>query len=196
MRSHDRHLNKIFDKGRSKMLDKGGCTGCDLHYHVREQVMGVGKCTRGGLKQLNTTTAKVIQANLDIDMTSNVNRKISSVLEDRGKTESAFEGDNHFHNLRGQQKKRKNFSDIMKADNESIKGGQQDQVSHISGKKCYYHRHSKASQGKIMPVLAKSSERHQYPSKLTTLTNTSTNFRTDLKSRINPLDDDLLRKSV
>jgi hypothetical protein len=57
---------------------------------------------------------------------------------------SAFEGDNHFHNIQEAKASRKTFSQLMQHDNESISGGQQDQVSHISGKKFYYHRHSRA----------------------------------------------------
>ena len=39
MRSYDRHLNKLFDKGRQKIQDK---VGCDLEYGVRDQYIGVG----------------------------------------------------------------------------------------------------------------------------------------------------------
>lgn len=85
----------------------------------------------------------------------------------------------------------------MHQDDKSIKGGQQEQVSQISGKKSYYHRHSKAGQGKVSPVLAQSTDRHFTSSKLTNFTNTSNNFRSDLKSRVNPLEDELpLRNSV
>lgn len=70
MKSHDRHLNKIFDKGRVKMKANGKCTGCDLDYQVREQVMQVGKVTRGALKNMSDSTAEAYHKNIDIDQKS------------------------------------------------------------------------------------------------------------------------------
>jgi hypothetical protein len=39
---------------------------------------------------------------------------------DRGKTISAYEGDNHFHKIKERRKSKKNFSQLMEVDNYSI----------------------------------------------------------------------------
>jgi hypothetical protein len=112
-RSQDRHLNKIFDNGRVKTKEQGNCHGCDISYGIRDQIMQVGKVTRGGLKNMRKETADIIQKDLNIDMNSILNRGISSSIQDRGKTVSAYEGDNHFHNICKVRVNRKNFSELM-----------------------------------------------------------------------------------
>ena len=68
--------------------------------------MQVGKVTRGDLKNMSEVTADKYHKNLDINMESKLNKRISEVIQDRGKTVSAFEGDNHFHNIRDKRPKR------------------------------------------------------------------------------------------
>jgi len=68
--------------------------------------MQVGKVTRGDLKNMSVVTAEKYHKNLDINMESKLNKRISEVIQDRGKTVSAFEGDNHFHNIRDERPKR------------------------------------------------------------------------------------------
>ena len=62
--------------------------------------MQVGKVTRGGLKNMSEATADKYHKNIDINMESKLNKRIAEVNQDRGKTVSAFEGDNHSHNIR------------------------------------------------------------------------------------------------
>ena len=66
---------------------------------LRNMTMKVGSCTRGGLKTLNVETARKEQNDLNKDPSSKKERLISNRIENRGKTESAFMGDNHFYNL-------------------------------------------------------------------------------------------------
>jgi hypothetical protein len=87
-------------------------------------MMPVGKVTRGALKNMRIETSQIIQKDINIDMNSTINKRISSTIQDRGKTVSAFEGDNHFHNISKVRVKRKNFSQLMQKDDESIRGGQ------------------------------------------------------------------------
>lgn len=50
---------------------------------------------------------------------------IAETIMDRGKTVSAYEGDNHFHNIKeARRTRKKNFSQLMETDNDSIIGGQ------------------------------------------------------------------------
>mgnify|MGYP006954756352 FL=1 len=55
---------------------------------------------------MSEVTADKYHKNLDINMESKLNKRISEVIQDRGKTVSAFEGDNHFHNIRDERPKR------------------------------------------------------------------------------------------
>ena len=87
--------------------------------------MQVGKVTRGALKNMSEATADKYHKNLDINMESKVNKRISEVIQDRGKTVNAFEGDNHFHNIREQRPARKTFSQLMQRDDKSISCGGQ-----------------------------------------------------------------------
>lgn len=66
---------------------------------------------------MSEVTAEAYHKNIDIDRNSKVNRRISEVIQDRGKTATAFEGDNHFHNIREARSGRKNFSNMMHKDN-------------------------------------------------------------------------------
>jgi hypothetical protein len=49
-KSDDRYLSKLFDYKRKKAKENGNTTGCDDEFLVRDLRIGVGKCTRGGLR--------------------------------------------------------------------------------------------------------------------------------------------------
>ena len=124
-RSEHRHLSKVFDHRRNKARDNNGTIGCDEDYHLRNMTMKVGSCIRGGLKTLNTETARREQNDLNKNPNSKKEKIISKRIENRGKTESAFAGDNHFFNLArdGKWQKEKSprtFSVMMSCDDQSI----------------------------------------------------------------------------
>lgn len=161
-RSEDRHLSKLFDYKRKRAREQGGTSGCDEDYQLREISMATGQYTRGGLRAMSKETAERTQKLVNIDKTSVQEKKLARILDDRGKTDSAFTGDNHFYKLTkirlpGDESSpgRPNFSQLMNYDDHSISlKGQQSQLGHVSGKKHYYQRHSKAQSGLIEPILS------------------------------------------
>lgn len=160
-RSEDRHLSKLFDYKRKRAKEQGGTSGCDDDFQLREITMAVGQYTRGGLRAMSRQTAERTQKLVNIDKTTQQERKLAKIIDDRGKTDSAFTGDNHFYQLtklknpvKCASPERRNFSQMMNYDNQSISfKGQQSQLGHVSGKKHYYQRHTKAQSGLIDPIL-------------------------------------------
>lgn len=61
--------------------------------------MAPGQYTRGGLRAMSKETAERTQKLVNIDRTSSKEKKLAHILDDRGKTDSAFTGDNHFYQL-------------------------------------------------------------------------------------------------
>ena len=79
-----------------------------MDYTLREQVMGIGKITRGALKHQRLEKAKHDLRVLNIDRSSKREKAIAKTIENRGKTHSAFDGDNHYHNSITKELKIKN----------------------------------------------------------------------------------------
>ena len=115
-RSQDRHVNKLFDHSRRNTRNLGMCDGCDVNYSIREQVMTVGKVPRGDYRGLDPDVAygREYKA-MNIDRDSVQERHIARTIEqDRGRTTSSYEGENHFHNkFRKQPRKLSRFSSFM-----------------------------------------------------------------------------------
>mmetsp|Transcript_13237 Transcript_13237/g.20673 ORF Transcript_13237/g.20673 Transcript_13237/m.20673 type:complete len:124 (+) Transcript_13237:1342-1713(+) len=86
----------------------------------------------------------------------------------RGRTDTAFEGDNHFHKLtKPRPDRRKNFSELMRYDDIMVKQGPQDQQSFSSSKKHYFSRVTQAQKGQVKPVLASTENLKGTFSKIT-----------------------------
>ena len=115
-RSQDRHVNKLFDHSRRNTRNLGMCDGCDVNYSMREQVMTVGKVPRGDYRGLDPDVAygREYKA-MNIDRDSVQERHIARTIEqDRGRTTSSYEGENHFHNkFRKQPRKLSHLSSFM-----------------------------------------------------------------------------------
>lgn len=82
--------------------------------------------TRGAIKTLPEEVAARTQIILNIDRSTKRERIIAEKLMDRGRTDSAFEGDNHFRNLASPSKinKVKNVNETVDyEDNQSLRLG-------------------------------------------------------------------------
>ena len=127
----------------------GMCEGCDINYQIRGQVMTVGKVPRGDYRGLDPKVANGREYKImNINRESEKERHIARTIEqDRGRTTSSFEGENHFHNkFRKQPNRPKHSSSFM----EESQYGQGNRSICSSN---YQHRHTQAQKGEIGPIL-------------------------------------------
>ena len=76
-------------------------------------MMAVGQYTRGGLRAMSRQTAERTQKLVNIDKSTAKEKKLARLIDNRGKTDSAFSGDNHFYQMTKIDRvspPRKNFS--------------------------------------------------------------------------------------
>lgn len=96
-KSDCRYINKIFDYGRKNAKEAMLTHGCDIEYYIRDILMKVGEIPRGDYRGLDEKVAlprnyKIMNINND----SKQEQHIAKMIENRGKANSSFEGENHF----------------------------------------------------------------------------------------------------
>jgi len=72
--------------------------GCDLEYAIREILMNVGVVPTAYNRGLDEKVAiDKFYKIMNIDLNSKSEVRIAKMIEDRGKANSSFEGENHFN---------------------------------------------------------------------------------------------------
>ena len=120
--------------------------------------MGLGQITRGSLKHLREETASEYHRILNIDKSSKLEKRVAKTLESRGKTHTAFDGDNHFHGqitkemkIKNQNwRKARNGSVLTKCFKENCSLLSQEPTVNSVG---YYPRVSQVQTGDVDPIL-------------------------------------------
>ena len=96
-KSNYRNIAKLFDYGRKNAKEAANVHGCDLEYAIRDILMGVGQVPRGDYRGLDEQIAiERFYKIMNINLNSKSEQRIASQIENRGKANASFEGDNHF----------------------------------------------------------------------------------------------------